>query len=313
MRIKINSDKDGVTIRDFLYGSLGYSSNLVKKLKKTPDGITVNDKHVTVRYVLKDGDCLSLSTDDTFDSVSDNITPVKLPLDIIYEDDYIVALNKPAGMPTHPSHNHHNDTLANSLAYYFHDLKRPFVFRAVNRLDADTSGVVLVAKDKDTAFKLSKSMAEGKIQKKYIALLHGTLSDSGKIELPIRRSETSTMLRIVDTSPEANTKYALTLYNTIYSSDEYTLVSASPITGRTHQLRVHFSHIGNPICGDGLYGITNDGSDYPRLALHAYYLSFPHPQGGEITLKAPIPECFYLNNYTIKNLAERYYNDRHIH
>ena len=307
MQIIIKHDGDGSTVKDYLYGNLGYSSNLIKELKKIPDGITVNGQHVTVRYVLKSGDKLNLSTDDTFDSASDSVVPVKLPLDIIFEDEYIIALNKPAGMPTHPSHNHHNDTLANSLAYYFDSQNRPFVFRAINRLDADTSGIVLVAKDKDTAFKLSKSMAEGKIQKKYVALLYGVLNGSGKIDLPIRRSETSTMLRVVDMSPNADTKHALTTYDTICTSDKYTLVSASPVTGRTHQLRVHFSHIGNPICGDGLYGITTDGSDYPRLALHAYYLSFPHPNGDKTVLTAPIPECFYLdfNSSIINNLTER--------
>ncbi len=307
MQFTINSDTDGITIRDFLYNHLGYSSNMVKNLKKIPEGIKVNGEHVTVRYILKSGDCIELFTDDTYNSASENVTPVKLPLDIIYEDDYIIALNKPSGMPTHPSHNHHDDTLANSLAYYYSQMNRPFVFRAINRLDADTSGIVLVAKDKDTAFKLSKSMSDGKISKKYVALLHGTLIGSGKIELPIRRSETSTMLRVVDTTCGANTKHALTLYSTLSSLDGYTLVSASPVTGRTHQLRVHFSHIGNPICGDGLYGITNDGSDYPRLALHAYYLSFPHPQIGEMALTAPIPECFDLNfnNSHIKDLIER--------
>ena len=290
MKLIINAELDGITVKDLLYNHLGYSSNIIKNLKKLPSGITVNGNHVTVRCVLHNGDEINLETDDV--NESENITPVELPLDIVYEDDCLIVLNKPSGMPTHPSHNHHEDSLANSLAFYFQEQNRPFVFRAINRLDADTSGLVLVAKDKVTAFKLSKAMADGKISKKYFALLHGELNLSGNIELPIRRSEDSTMLRVVDTNPESSAKYALTAYEVLEKSEKFTLVSASPITGRTHQLRVHFSHIGHPICGDGLYGITSDGSDYPRLALHAYSLTFPHPSKGEITLATNIPDCF---------------------
>ncbi len=298
MQIQIDGSFDGITVKDFLYKNLSFSSNMVKKLKSLQDGITVNGSHVTVRYTLCTGDNLFLMTDDLH--TPDNIKPVKLPLDILYEDGYLIALNKPAGMPTHPSHNHHTDTLANSLAYYYSQSHRPFVFRAINRLDADTSGIVLVAKDKNSAFKLAKSMSDGKIQKKYVALLHGSISFEGEIKLPIKRSQTSTMLRVVDTSPNSDAKFALTKYKTIHKFDGYTLVSAAPVTGRTHQLRVHFATVGNPICGDGLYGITSDGSDFPRLALHAYYLSFPHPNDGtEMTLTAPIPD----------NLDERFCNN----
>ncbi len=288
MQFHIDKKIEGITVKDFLYKNLGFSSNMVKRLKSLPNGITVNQAHVTVRYILKANDILELYTDDS--ESNENIAPVKLPLDILYEDEYVILLNKPAGMPTHPSHNHHSDTLANSLAYYFDSAQRPFVFRAVNRLDADTSGIVLIAKDKNSAFKLAKSMCDGKIHKKYLALLHGSLDKNGEIELPIRRSNTSTMLRVIGTSADSGSKYALTRYEVIRELNGYTLVSASPITGRTHQLRVHFSHIGHPICGDGLYGITNDGSDYPRLALHAYSLTFPHPRGGELTITAPIPD-----------------------
>lgn len=309
MQFVIDSSCDGKTVKEFLFSNLSFSANMVKRLKSIENGITVNGAHVTVRYVLKQGDKLDLQTDD-LDS-AESIIPVDFPLDIIYEDDYVIALNKPFGMPTHPSHNHHNDTLANALAHYFLKANRPFVFRAINRLDADTSGIVLIAKDKDSAFKLAKSMADGKIHKKYVALLHGTLEGSGEINLPIRRSDTSTMLRIVDTEDNPKAKQAITEYEVIKRFEDSTLVCASPITGRTHQLRVHFSTIGTPIYGDGLYGITTDGSDYPRLALHAYYLSFPHPKGKIITITTPIAnnaDDFFTNIVTCT--IERSYDDK---
>ncbi len=310
MQFKIDSTLDGIAVKDFLYNTLSFSSNMVKRLKALANGISVNGSQVTVRYVLRTGDVLVLQTED-FDN-SESIEPVKLPLDIIYEDDYVIAINKPAGMPTHPSHNHRLDTLANALAYYYSEAHRPFVFRAINRLDADTSGIVLIAKDKNSAFKLARFMAEGKIHKKYAALLHGTVTKSGEIELPIRRSSTSTMLRVVDQCPDSGAKYALTKYEVLHNFDGYTLVSASPVTGRTHQLRVHFSTLGNPICGDGLYGITSDGSDFPRLALHAYIMSFPHQSGNILTLVAPIPDNTdpRFCGDVIKHIIERSHDDK---
>ena len=290
MTFTIDESLNGCTVKRFLYSTLSFSSALVKKLKSTDNGILVNGEHVTVRYVLRENDVISLAYDDSESDISDNVEPADIPIDIIYEDEHIVALNKSAGMPTHPSHNHHRDTLANGLAYYFKSKSRPFVFRAVNRLDADTSGVVLVAKSKHSAHLLSKAMINGDFTKTYTALLHGRLESDGEINLPIMRKSTSTMLRMVDTQNTGHSKPSLTKYSIIKNSEAATLVSASPISGRTHQLRVHFSHIGHPIFGDGLYGISDDGSDFPRLALHCTSLEFTHPFTHErLTLSAPIP------------------------
>ncbi|MBQ7821801.1 MAG: RluA family pseudouridine synthase [Clostridia bacterium] len=291
MTLTIDKSGDKMTVKDYLYGKLRFSTSLVKKLKYTDGGILVNGEHSTVRRVLCDGDTLTLAYDDTDDDISENVAPCDLPLDIIYEDEHIIALNKPAGMPTHPSHNHHTDTLANALAYYFAQRSRPFVFRAVNRLDADTSGIVLVAKSKHAAYLLASELQAHGFEKTYTALLHGRLDSDGRIELPIMRVPDSTMLRCADTKYTDSSKHALTVYSVIKASDDRTLVSASPITGRTHQLRVHFSYLGHPIFGDGLYGKTNDGSDFPRLALHCRALTFTHPfTGVRITLSAPVPD-----------------------
>ena len=290
MDLIIGKSSDNTSVKDYLYNTLRFSTALVKRLKYLENGILVNGTHVTVRYVLRTGDTLSLAYDDTDGEICDNIAPCELPLSIIYEDEHIIALDKPAGMPTHPSHNHHTDTLANALAYYFAKRSRPFVFRAVNRLDADTSGIVLVAKSKHASHLLTSELQSGGFEKEYSALLHGRLEVGGEIDLPIMRAHDSTMLRVVDTSNTDLSKPALTKYRVEQLACDRTLVCASPITGRTHQLRVHFSHIGHPIFGDGLYGITSDGSDHTRLALHCKKMSFTHPFTGErLTLCAPVP------------------------
>ena len=290
MIIKIDSHADGMTVKEYLYDTLRFSSALVKKLKYDPRGILVCGEHATVRRVLRAGDILELAYDDALGDSSESVTPFELPLDIIFEDEHIIALNTCAGMPTHPSHNHYNDTLANALAFYFEQQSRPFVFRAVNRLDADTSGIVLVAKSRHAAHLLASEMQAHGFEKSYTALLHGELKDSGEIDMPIMRMSESTMLRCTDPAHTPKSKPALTKYEVIRSTPERTLVRAYPITGRTHQLRVHFASICHPIFGDGLYGVTGDGSDFPRLALHCTSLSFMHPFSEKrITLNAPIP------------------------
>lgn len=288
----INIDNaDGMTVKEFLYDRLNFSTSLVKKLKYAERGILVNGEHATVRRILSSGDTLELCLDEQ----SDNIVPTDLPLDIIYEDEHILAVNKPAGMPTHPSHNHYTDTLANAVMHYYAKLGEPFVFRAVNRLDADTSGIVLIAKNKHSAHLLSALMQSGGFRKRYTALLHGILEGDGEIDLPIKRADGSSMLRCVTLPDSKGSKRALTRYKVIAHKSDTTLVSAEPVTGRTHQLRVHFSHIGHPIVGDGLYGNAEDDDMSARLALHCTSLSFTHPfTCAPIDLVSPPPDEFSL-------------------
>ncbi len=292
MIINITDKYSGKTIKDYLFKELLLSHSAVKRLKSLENGITVNNTHVTVRYVLKSNDVLSLQLNDTSVDENKHLEAKELPLDILYEDEYMIALNKRSGMPTHPSHNHHTDTLANALAFYFEGQNTPFVFRAVNRLDCDTSGIVLVAKSRHAAARLAKVMQSHGFEKAYSALVWGDTENVGTIKLPIMRLETSSMKRRVDVENTTYSKSALTRFmkveTKIINGQVCSLVKAFPITGRTHQLRVHFSYIGHPILGDGLYGKTSDGSDYYRLALHCYMLSFTHPFTGEnITIEAP--------------------------
>ena len=274
MEIRIDESFAGHTVKDWLYKN-GISRGLITHLKKLDGGITVNGEHATVRCVLDAGDTLALALDDRAEDENQFLVPTELPLDIIYEDDDMIAVNKPPNMPTHPSLGHFEDTLANALAYYFSRRGIPFVFRAVNRLDRDTGGVVLIAKSRLAAARLSELMQSGKIRKTYIAVLNGIISpESGFIDAPIRRRENSIMLRETCLITDSGAKSALSEYKTLAVGDGICVVEAEPITGRTHQLRVHFSHMGCPIVGDGFYGSAErEPTKYDRLmtrqALHA--------------------------------------------
>jgi len=173
MTIDIISRLDGLTVKEILYNELGLSHGQVVKLKKDEQGIVLNGERVTVVHRVTAGDVLELATEDSEGDINEMIEPVNIPVDIIYEDDYILCVNKPSSMPTHPSHGHHYDTLANALCYYYKEQGRPFVFRAVNRLDSETSGVVLIAKDRTSAFKLGASLKNGGFKKEYLALVKG--------------------------------------------------------------------------------------------------------------------------------------------
>lgn len=289
MIITIEPRFGGMTVREFVLSELGLSRGLLTRLKSLEKGILLNGERVTVRAVLHEGDTLLLETEDFDTDVNEHIEPVDIPIEILYEDDEVVAVNKGAAMPTHPSHNHHNDTLANALAWRYKQMGIPFVFRAVNRLDADTSGIVLVARNRMAAFKMSNELSSGNISKRYIAVLDGVLeSREGSITAPIRRKSDSIILR--ECCREGEGDYARTDYTLLCENGTFCAVEARPITGRTHQIRVHFAHIGLPLVGDYLYGKEGQ-CGMKRHALHAYKLSFNRPSDGKrIELTADMPE-----------------------
>ena len=298
MDITVTKAIDGMTVKDWLYKN-GISRGLITHLKKLERGITVNGEHATVRRVLYEGDVLSLAIDDRAEDENDSLVPTEMPLDIIYEDDDMIAVNKPPNMPTHPSIGHFDDTLANGLAYYFSSRGIPFVFRAVNRLDRNTSGIVLVAKNRVSAARLGELMKSGKIQKNYVAILGGVLTPlAGEINAPIRRREASIILREVCSADAPGSKRALTAYETLAENGECSIVRAEPITGRTHQLRVHFAYMGAPIVGDGMYGTaetspTKYDREMSRHALHASALKIDLGEK-QLTLNAELPRDMRL-------------------
>ena len=283
----VTEQDGGCLLRDWIKQHVHLSGKMLKYLKYQNDGILVNGERCTVRRVLQAGDVVTLMLSDN--SPAEDLLPVDLPLEILYEDSELVAPAKPPNMPTHPSHNHHDDTLANALAFRYKSMGVPFVFRPINRLDRDTSGVLLIARNKFSAGILASSMQKGEIRKTYLAILEGELqADSGIIEKPLHRTAESIIVREVCAPNAPDAEAAITEFRVLARGNGCTLVEAKPLTGRTHQLRVHFASLGHPICGDTLYGIHN--GRIPRQALHAYSLTFPHPiTQKSITLTAPIP------------------------
>ena len=291
MKIIITQQHDGKTVFDIVKNQLRMSSRMLTKLKKMPRGIVVNSEHVTVRKVLRIGDILELSDDDTEDETNRFLVPVNAEIDIVYEDEYMTAVNKPPYMPTHTSRNHGEDTLANALAYQNRGADN-FVFRPVNRLDRNTSGIVLIAKNHYAASRLSDMIQKGMIEKKYIAVLCGELAENaraGRIDNFIRRAAESIITRVQSDTYTDGADRAVTEYVCLCAKNGISAVEACPKTGRTHQLRVHFASMGHPILGDDLYGSPSDL--IPRQALHAPSLSFVHPVTGvNVTITASIPD-----------------------
>lgn len=265
IKIISNIDKE-INIKEFLLRH-GFTATLIKKVKY--GGVFINGSVVTMRGIVKPGDEVFINLPD---EKSEGIPSIEMPLDIIYEDEYMIAVNKPRNMPTHPSKGNSLPTLANGIMAYF---KGNHTFRSINRLDRDTSGIVLMAKDSYSAAALSSSMKRGEFRKKYIAKIDGILDrKQGIIDAPIRREAGGQMKRIV--APDG--KRAVTEYKVISESENHSFVEVILHTGRTHQIRVHFAHIGHPLSADFLYGIRKDDECY---SLHCYELSLPHPKTKE--------------------------------
>lgn len=283
LTFEINEKYDNRPILDVLQNKFRMSSGLITALKKMPDGITVSGVKKTVRYVLTKGEILTITITE---GASKNIEPKEAHLDVIYEDEDILLVNKPYAMPTHTSVGHHEDTLSNAVLYYLNKNGEPHTFHAVTRLDKDTSGVVLIAKNRYAHDLLSRFMREDKIYKTYLAVVMGKVLESGEVNAPIKREEESIIKRKV--SPDGQS--ARTLYNCVKQGDKYSLVELDLKTGRTHQIRVHMSHIGHPLAGDIMYG--GDDSALRHL-LHCKSLKFTHPINDEkIEISAPMPDDF---------------------
>lgn len=275
IELKISSKDNGRQIRDFLR-DFGVSSALLTKLKKTENGITKNGEFARTIDKIFTGDTIKISIENRGKMpeklITDDVKPV-------YNDEDILMLNKPAFMPVHESRNHRGDTLANAAACY---MDSDTAFRAVYRLDRDTSGLVLIAKNELAACKLA-----GKIHKDYYAVCSGTLNGKGTIDLPIRRVCESIIERGVFSDGEK----AVTHWEAISNKSNTTLLKINLETGRTHQIRVHFSHLGYPLLGDTLYGGNTDL--IKRQALHCKTIYFTHP----ITNKEMAIECDFPNDF----------------
>lgn len=280
---KNKADTIGAFLRD-----AGYSRRILIELKQNPEQIGLNGTPSWLNTPLQIGDTLTLFLPD--EPVSSDILPVNLPIDIVYEDEDLIILNKATGMPVHPSQGHHENTLANALAYRFASRGEHFVFRAVNRLDRDTTGLLLIAKHKISGAFLSAMTAKKEIRREYLAIVAGKPEESGTIDLPIARKDGSTIERCIDMD---HGEHAVTHYRCLDYRDDLgcSLVRLRLETGRTHQIRVHMKAIGHPLLGDFLY--NPDYRFIGRQALHSYTVAFRHPITGKaMEFTAPMPEDF---------------------
>ena len=279
LNIVVDNCLDGKTIKYVLEKHLLLSDSLISDLKKG-EFIFVNGAHATVRKIV--------ASDDEIQIIIPEVNPNEIIaengfLDVIYEDDDIIAVNKPAGMPTHPSRYHVTGTLANLVCGY---LGEEFVFRSITRLDKDTTGVVLIAKNRYSAEMLNRQMRQNTIKKEYLAICEGQISKEITIEVGIKKESERGIKRIV--SPDG--QYALTYCYPLKEENGLTLVKVIPKTGRTHQIRVHLAYNGNPLYGDYLYGSEVVGT---RTMLHCESLTFTHPcKDAEMNIVAKVPEDF---------------------
>ena len=274
---------EGETIQSYLK-YLNYSSQIITHLKRTKNGILLNGIWGRVRDILHENDILTITLIET--ESSENIVATELPLDIVYEDEDLMIINKAADTPIHPSQGNYDNTLANAVAYHFQQKRETFVYRCINRLDRDTTGLLILAKHMYSASLLSEMVQNREIHREYLAIASGFVPDQGIIEAPIGRVDGSTIERQVDFQ---NGDYACTHYKRIDFQNGYSLVSLKLATGRTHQIRVHMKHIGHPLPGDFLY--NPDYSVIQRQALHSHRLEFLHPiTHKKMEFTAPLPE-----------------------
>ena len=281
---QIDETAAGLRVEQFLKRK-GYSSQNISSIKHMPESILVNGVHYYMRQELTAGDLLSVRISET--RCSDKIPPVELPLDIVYEDEDIIVLNKPAGMPIHPSLNNYYNTIANALAWYYKEQDKPFIFRCCNRLDRDTSGLTVVAKHLVSAGILSSMTGRREVHREYLAIASGHVTpESGTISAPIGRKPGTIIERMVDWD---NGETAITHYHVVKTTRHHSLVALKLETGRTHQIRIHMKHLGYPLIGDYLY--NPDMQRISRQALHSHKLSFCHPITGEMmSFTAPLPD-----------------------
>jgi 23S rRNA pseudouridine1911/1915/1917 synthase len=268
-----------MSIKEFLRRHIGISQTIWRKIKNS-GSIVVNGKDVSITHVIFPDDVIALNWLQSCD-----IIPTNIPLHIAYEDDTLLIIDKPAGMLVHPTTSEHLTTVGNAVMHYFRTQGQSYTFHPVHRLDRNTSGLVLIAKLPHIQHLLSINGVKH-INRQYIALATGVIKPPiGTIDAPIARHPDSIIQRIVDSKGQ----HATTCYKVLKPLSGASLVELTLLTGRTHQIRVHLSHIGHPIIGDDLYGGSRELIG--RQALHAARLYFTHPVSGKsIDVSSPLPD-----------------------
>lgn len=271
----VPKEYDGAICKEFLKKYCKISSRLITKLVRTEMGITREDSLIRTIDKVSFGDKIKINLPKDYNEIE----PIIGELDIKFEDKHILIVNKPPNMPVHPTKNHQRDTLANIVRYYALSKGEDYTFRAINRIDRDTSGLVLIAKDRFTASGLKG------VYKEYTAVCQGNIVEDGTVDKNIRLRPDSKMVREVNSEGAR----AVTHYFVLSRNKEYSLVRCILETGRTHQIRCHMNYLGHPLAGDDLYGGNRD--KISRQALHCSYLRFIHPVTKQtIEIKSQMPD-----------------------
>ena len=280
---QITENEQGTTVLDFLRKK-GFSRHILSSMKADKEALTRNGQRIGGREHLLAGDHFRVRLLETIDS--DGIVPVSMPLSILYEDEDILVINKPADMPVHPSIGNYTNTLANGVAAYLDAKDEHSPFRCINRLDRDTSGALILAKNAFSAAVLSTQMRNRQIRRTYLAVVEGITPPNGTISAPISRVDDSVIERHVDF---LHGEPAVTHYERLETKNEHSLLEIHLETGRTHQIRVHMGYIGHPLPADYLYHPKYDC--FKRQPLHSLQLEFRHPVTDKsMCLLAPVPE-----------------------
>ena len=271
----VPEEYDGAKVYTFLKTYMKISLGLLRSLKRVDDGLLLNGEHTRTVDIIHTGDTVTVNMPEK----EPKIIPLDIPLNIVYEDEDLLVINKPGNLAMHESHNHQGDALSNAVASYLLKKGKSAVFRCVGRLDKGTSGLVICALNAHVAARLS-----GHFEKRYLAIATGKFTENGEIIKPIYRPDPIKTYRTVDERGD----YAETHYEVLEYGENYSFLRIRLETGRTHQIRVHFASLGAPLYGDTMYGIADE--DCPRQALHCESVFFTHPvTGEELHLKAEIP------------------------
>lgn len=294
----IAAGESGVTIEQYLRKH-GYSHHILTHLKRTPLGICLNGAWAYANQRLSAGDLLRvLLTEEG----SDAIPASPVAFSVIYEDEDLLVVDKPSDTPVHPSQGNYENTLANGVIHYFRQKGQPFTFRCINRLDRDTTGLLIIAKHALSGAILSSMMCRRDISRTYEALVFGMTDPFGTVTFPIGRKEGSTIERVPD--PEHGDP-AVTHYQTLHSCHGFSHIRLKLETGRTHQIRVHMTAIGHPLLGDTLYA-PSFSHPMSRQALHSAELEFSHPVTGKLLhFHSPLPADMQVLLDKDKTLSEK--------
>lgn len=284
----LTKEDEELYIKEILQRRLLFSSRLIRRLKVNEGTLTLDGKAVRLRERGREGQILICN----YPKETSYFEPEDIPLDVAYEDDDLLVINKQPFITVHPTKNYREHTLANAISYYIREKGDTYKLRFVNRLDRDTSGLLIVAKNPHAQDFLNHEMEFDRVIKKYYAIVHGRIDEDGTVDQPIGKNPDHVARRMVreDGAPSV-THYKVLGHGKEEDGQDVTLLSLKLDTGRTHQIRVHMDWLGHTLYGDDLYGSPAFPEKFGRQALHAYSLTFTHPKTGEtINIETKMPK-----------------------